>query len=172
MYFRDLDKDSGNDTIEATVIDEEDEIKANHVHKVNSNSDPHYDTPDSEQKYPNHLNHTNDNLDKHKTHPKEIKDPNIELNDVDKRRLQFRRSPSYTNAMSTEDDSKEDKNSEPLLCTKEASPRRCPSYSQAVEDGPVLDSKSIKSPRQQVRTRYYDGKYYVGVANDQDESAL
>ena len=153
-------------------MEEEDECKANHVHKVTSNSDSHYEKPDSTHKYPNHINNTKDNLDKHKTHPKEIKDPNIEMNEVDKRRLQFRRSPSYTNAISTDDDPKDDKIGDPFLCTRESSPRRCPSYSHAVEDGPVLDSKSNKTPRQQVRTRFYDGKYYVGVANDQDESAL
>ena len=169
-----MDRDSGHATIEATIVEEqEDASQPNHVNRLTPNSNTHYDTPDNKLLgYSNHTNDNKDNLDKHKTHPKEIKDPDIEMDEVDKRRLQFRRSPSYTNAMSTEEDPKENNLSDPSICTREASPRRCPSYSEAVEDGPVLDGKRTNSPRQQVRTRFYDGKYYVGVANDQDESAL
>ena len=81
--------------------------------------------------------------------------------------------------MSTDSDGKEGNSStksQSVNNTKpeDASPKRCPSYSQAVEQSPVLDSLSPSSetPKQNTRTRFYDGKYYVGVAGDNDESAL
>lgn len=92
--------------------------------------------------------------------------------DLDKKRLQFRRSPSYTNAISVDND----KDVDTLNTAKtphnfsEPSPKRCPSYSQAVEESPVITKRDLD--KHNTKTKYFDGKYYVGVVNDTDDSAL
>ena len=168
-----MDKDSGHATIEATIIEEDESNQPNHVNNLIPNSNNHNTDTSHNVSLPNNLLVNIDNCDNHNTGPTENKGPdNIELNEIDKRRQQFRRSPSYTNAMSTDDEAKEQKSSDTDLCTHDASPRRCPSYSQAVEDGPVLDGKRTNDPKPHIRTRFYDGKYYVGVSNDHEESGL
>lgn len=106
-----------------------------------------------------------------------------ELSDMEKKRSQFRRSPSYTNAISIDNDT--DGESTPISqnpgisvpqqnCNTEISPKRCPSYSDAVEQSPVLNGKGdhLEPKSQHTRTKYFDGKYYVGVANETDDNAL
>ena len=167
-----MDRDSGHATIEATIMEEDETNQPNHVNRLIPNSISHNNATSENGTCPNNLLTNTDTCDNHKTRPKEIQGPDIELNEVEKRRLQFRRSPSYTNAMSTDDEVKGPKSSDTNICTHEASPRRCPSYSQAVEDGPVLDGKRTNDPKPHIRTRFYDGKYYVGVSNDNEESGL
>lgn len=98
---------------------------------------------------------------------------NKNLSDLDKKRSQFRRSPSYTNAISVDSDPK-DVNClntvEAPSLYPEASPKRCPSYSQAVEESPLITKRD--SDKQNTKTKYFDGKYYVGVVADTDDSAL
>ncbi|KAL4240267.1 Glutamate receptor ionotropic [Mactra antiquata] len=95
------------------------------------------------------------------------------MSDLDKKRLHFRRSPSYTNAISIDSDVTKDTNSltadEPPTYM-DVSPKRCPSYSQAVEESPLLSKGH--GDKQNTKTKFFDGKYYVGVVNDSDESAL
>lgn len=98
---------------------------------------------------------------------------NKNLSDLDKKRSQFRRSPSYTNAISVDSDPK-DANClntvEAPPFYSEASPKRCPSYSQAVDELPLITKR--ESEKQNTKTKYFDGKYYVGVVADTDDSAL
>lgn len=95
--------------------------------------------------------------------------------DLDKKRSQFRRSPSYTNAISVDSSESKDLSNlntleQPPPSYSDASPKRCPSYSQAVEESPLIAKHD--NDKHNLKTKYFDGKYYVGVVRDMDDSAL
>ncbi|XP_052790381.1 glutamate receptor ionotropic, NMDA 2B-like [Mya arenaria] len=146
------------------------------------NSESHYETPDSlRQRIVNNVSvdpFASDNRRQRGVNPQNSKPSEnkvLELSDLDKKRQQFRRSPSYTNAISVDSDKKEENDSAktispPLSNMEINSPKRCNSYSQAVEHSPVLDRRD--NDRRNTKTKYFDGKYYVGVSNKTDDSAL
>lgn len=130
------------------------DTSSNHV----GNSVPHY----FQSHDPNRLNSMTANIGEN----------GKELSDLDKKRLHFRRSPSYTNAISVDSDLKDVNTltAEEPPTYMDVSPKRCPSYSQAVEESPLLTKGN--GEKHNTKTKYFDGKYYVGVVNDTDESAL
>ncbi|XP_052268514.1 glutamate receptor ionotropic, NMDA 2B-like [Dreissena polymorpha] len=101
------------------------------------------------------------------------------LSDSDKKRLHFRRSPSYTNAISVESDNPDtperavsDAPSAPPPIQVEISHKRLPSYSQAVDMSPVIDKRDVDKSPAATKSKYFEGKYYVGVTNQNDDSEL
>lgn len=176
----------------------------------NSQTDGLYEIPSTvKHNTDNHVDISNKELPHHRLRP--TKDPgksvkSAEMSETDKKRSQFRRSPSYTNAISIDNDTPQDgvatptsqgpgnflsqgteqsagiplpdqpaTISVPQANCHEISPKRCPSYSHAVELSPFLNGRGDNSdPGKQPRakTKYFDGKYYVGVANETDENSL
>ena len=142
----------------------------------------------------NHVDNSCRDLVHRERSPYRHKDPGSSIllqnvSDLDKKRSQFRRSPSYTNAISIDNDTGPEGTGTPTApapsgmyvsvphknCKNEISPKRCPSYSDAVEQSPVLNGKGENldpKAQQQTKTKYFEGKYYVGVANDIDDNTL
>jgi len=163
-----------------------------------NNSESHYETPDSlRQKIANHVTAdqaTLERLRQRSVSPNNAKngEGGTEMASLDKKRQQLRRSPSYTNAISVDSDSNKDEppcqaelpvnepaatrcdpeDNEPAAarCGSEGGRKRCSSYSQAIEDSPLIGKPS--SEKRGVKTKYFDGKYYVGVSNNTDDSSL
>ncbi|XP_045213754.2 glutamate receptor ionotropic, NMDA 2B-like [Mercenaria mercenaria] len=148
----------------------------------NQNSGPLYETPDSlRQTTENHVGNSvpcdfqNRVFERPETvSPPSVGENNKNKSDLEKKRSQFRRSPSYTNAISIDSNDSKDVSTlntiEPPPSYTEASPKRCPSYSQAVEESPLLSRNN--GDKHNMKTKYFDGKYYVGVVRDTDDSAL
>jgi hypothetical protein len=148
----------------------------------NQSSGPLYEAPDSLRQPAN--NHVGNSIpcdiqNRVFERPRRVSPPlvgenNKDKSDLDKKRSQFRRSPSYTNAISVDSTDSKDVSTlntiEPPPCYTEASPKRCPSYSQAVEESPLLSRNN--SDKHNLKTKFFDGKYYVGVVRDTDDSAL
>ncbi|KAL3877865.1 hypothetical protein ACJMK2_035509 [Sinanodonta woodiana] len=147
----------------------------------------HRKSRDSDKDHDNKAKTDDGKSDIQTTESKPENNMELDVSEVDRKRAVFRRSPSYTNAMSCESDGKP--------CDSNPEVRRSPSYTQAVgkekydavnpsvdnsqdrpkpnarfEDETSLDNRI--RPRASNRTRFYEGKYYTGVEDGEDESSL
>lgn len=210
VYFRRLESPSN----EATIISVENAVQ--HVEANGRSALPATD-PAANSLYsrPNNVNHSSENHIANSSNKivsvsrptHRDRDPVTKTNeartgvgnkdriclDLDKKRSQFRRSPSYTNAVSIDNDTPTEGAETPTgigvpqqNCNMDVSPKRCPSYSHAVEHSPLLNGKEDKGDNcgkggttsdssllhPNARTKYFDGKYYVGVTNEGDDHSL